>query len=240
MILLDYEIFTKKIENINFNKKLIINTINPHSYCLAKKDTFFDEALKKSDILIPDGIGIILASLFLNHIKINKIAGYDLFLFLMNKMNNRSGTVFFLGSSESTLNLIKKKCYKEYPNVNVQYFSPPFKKSFSEEDSNLMINNINKHNINVLFVGMTAPKQEKWVHKYKSNINADVICGVGAVFDFYSGKVMRSKRFWNNLGLEWLIRFLQEPRRLFFRNFVSSPKFILELISVKFFNKKLL
>jgi len=87
---------------------------------------------------------------------------------------------------------------------------------------------------------MTAPKQEKWVHKYKSNINADVICGVGAVFDFYSGKVMRSKRFWNNLGLEWLIRFLQEPRRLFFRNFVSSPKFILELISVKFFNKKLL
>lgn len=240
MILLDYEIFTKKIENINFNKKLIINTINPHSYCLAKKDTFFNEALKKSDILLPDGIGIVLASLFLNYLKINKIAGYDLFLFLMNKMNNQSGTVFFLGSSESTLNLIKKKCLKEYPKVNVQYFSPPFKKSFSEEDSNLMINNINKHNVNVLFVGMTAPKQEKWVHKYKSNINADVICGVGAVFDFYSGKVKRSKRFWNILGLEWLIRFLQEPRRLFFRNFVSSPKFILELISVKFFNKKLL
>ena len=240
MDLLGYEIFHKRIKNLNFNKKLVINTINPHSYCISKKDLLFQEALKKSDVLLPDGVGIIFANLLLNNKKIKKIAGYDLFLFLMKKMNVENGTVFFLGSSESNLNVIKKKCLKEYPEINLKYFSPPFKRSFTEEDSKLMLQKINKFKVNVLFVGMTAPKQEKWIHKHKNSINADVICGVGAVFDFYSGKIKRSKRFWNNLGLEWLIRFFQEPKRLFYRNFVSTPKFILEIISVKLFNKKLL
>ena len=92
----------------------------------------------------------------------------------------------------------------------------------------------------ILFVGMTAPKQEKWVHIFKENLNAKVICSVGAVFDFYSGNIHRSSEFWIRLNMEWLPRLIKEPRRLFYRNFVSTPKFIIEVIFFKLFGKGIL
>ena len=93
------QVSTKSLNQINFNNHRIINTINPHSYCVALKDVDFRNALKNSDILLPDGIGIVWAEKFLNGNSIKKIAGYDLFLFLMNKLNNENGSVFFLGAS---------------------------------------------------------------------------------------------------------------------------------------------
>ena len=87
---------------------------------------------------------------------------------------------------------------------------------------------------------MTAPKQEKWVNKYKDYLKTNNICCIGAVFDFYSGRIKRSSTFWIKIGLEWLPRFLKEPKRLFKRNFVSTPKFILEVLSFKLFGKGIL
>ena len=92
---LGFEIFRGSLENINLNNK-IINTLNPHSYCLAKKDSQFKEALLNSSILLPDGIGIVWADKFLNNHSVKKIAGYDLFLFLVKKLNKNKGSVFFL------------------------------------------------------------------------------------------------------------------------------------------------
>jgi N-acetylglucosaminyldiphosphoundecaprenol N-acetyl-beta-D-mannosaminyltransferase len=93
--MLGYKIFNSKLKSIDFSKNRIINTINPHSYCVAKQDLQFKQALLSSDILLPDGVGIVLAIRFLNGKQIKKIAGYDLFLFLMKKLNNESGSVFF-------------------------------------------------------------------------------------------------------------------------------------------------
>ena len=100
-----------------------------------------------------------------------------------------------------------------------------------------MCDEVSLFNPDVLFVGMTAPKQEKWVHLYKNKLNANIICSVGAVFDFYAGNVKRSSGIWINLGLEWLPRLIKEPRRLFYRNFVSTPKFILYVLSIKIFGQ---
>mgnify|MGYP003687414613 CR=1 FL=1 len=86
-----------------------------------------------------------------------------------------------------------------------------------------------------LFVGMTAPKQEKWVYENKEKLKANVICSIGAVFDFFAGNIKRSSPFWISIGLEWLPRLLKEPKRLFKRNFISTPKFILQVLWVKFF-----
>ena len=121
-MLSDYLIFDKNLDSINFDSNKIINTINPHSYCVAKKDLFFKEALMKSDVLLPNGIGIVWAEKFLNGNQIKKIAGYDLFLFLMDKLNNESGSVFFLGASDNTLKKIKFKSSKEYPNITFGSF----------------------------------------------------------------------------------------------------------------------
>ena len=89
-----------------------------------------------------------------------------------------------------------------------------------------MINAVNEFNPDVLFVGMTAPKQEKWVYENRHLINAPVICSIGAVFDFYAGTVKRPGKFWISIGLEWLPRLLREPRRLWRRTFISTPLFI--------------
>ena len=108
-MLLDYNVYLKNLQDIDLGKTRIINTINPHSYCESKKDVEFATALKASDILLPDGIGIVLAEKLLNKNKIQKIAGFDIFKFLMNDMNTKKGTVFFLGASQNTLQSIREK-----------------------------------------------------------------------------------------------------------------------------------
>ena len=238
--LLNFKIYSNKIENLDYNKNRIINTINPHSYCLSKQDNEFKESLKSSDVLLPDGIGIVLAMKILNMKSINKIAGNDLFLNLAQKLQDKNGSVFFLGSTNDTLEKIKLRFSIEYPNVKISSYSPPFKSEFSENESYEMCEIINSFNPDVLFVGMTAPKQEKWVFKYQQKLKVNNICCIGAVFDFYAGNIKRSSSFWINVGLEWFPRFLKEPKRLFKRNFISTPKFILEVLSFKFFGKGIL
>ncbi|WP_111682121.1 WecB/TagA/CpsF family glycosyltransferase [Winogradskyella tangerina] len=229
------------IENLSINdQKQIVNTINPHSYCISRKDELFNEALHHSDYLLPDGVGIVLASKFLKGKSIKKIAGYDVFLHLMQILNENNGSCFFLGASEKTLEMIKAKASKEYPNITLNTYSPPYKPSFTQEDSAKMCAMVNQHKPDVLFVGMTAPKQEKWVYSFKQNLDAKVICSIGAVFDFYAGNVKRPNKIWIKMGLEWLPRFLKEPRRLAERNLVSTPKFIFEMLSYKLFNKSCL
>lgn len=235
-MLINYNIYSKKLETIDFNNIKVINTINPHSYCVANKDLDFKQALEKSDILLPDGIGIVWAEKFLNGNRIKKIAGYDLFKFLMNKLNNENGSVFFLGASQETLKKIESKCFHDYPNISLGYYSPPYKAIFSENDSKSMCDKVNLFNPDVLFVGMTAPKQEKWVYRYKNKLNANIICSVGAVFDFYAGNIERAPKFMINLGLEWLHRSFNSSR-LLKRNFISNPKFILEILLSKFKRK---
>ena len=228
-MILEY-VTTKSLEKINFSKKRIINTINSHSYLIAKSDKTFFEAIKNSHVLLPDGVGIVWAMQLLLKTKIKKIAGYDLFMHLMNDLNNKKGSCFFLGASDDTLKMIKNRAYKEFPNVTINLYSPSYKKEFTNEENVKMHTLINKVKPDILFVGMTAPKQEKWVYKNNQYINPKLICSIGAVFDFYSETVSRPSKFWIKSGLEWLPRFLHEPIRLAKRNLISTPKFILQVL----------
>ncbi len=239
MRLLGYNITTEYLD-LPVVEKTIINTINPHSYCVTKKDHQFETALQASNVLLPDGIGIVWAAKLLKKENIKKIAGYDIFIHLMNYLESSNGSCFFLGASEDTLSLIKSRAKIEYPNVTINSYSPPYKPNFSKEDSTIMCKKVNDCQPDVVFVGMTAPKQEKWVHQYKDDLKAKVICSIGAVFDFYAGNVKRPSKFWISIGLEWLPRFLKEPKRLAERNLVSTPKFILEVFSLKLFGKNIL
>ena len=233
MNVLGYQI-TIDYPTLPVDRKTIINTINPHSYCVAKRDHGFELSLKQSDLLLPDGIGIVWAAQTLYGQKIIKIAGFDIFIYLMRYLDSTGASCFFLGASEHTLSLIKKRARKEFPKVIVHTYSPPYKPEFTDDDSKEMCRRINNCQPKVVFVGMTAPKQEKWVHANKDQVNAQIICSIGAVFDFYAGTVKRSGDFWIKAGLEWLPRFLMEPRRLAQRNLVSTPKFIWEVLRLKF------
>lgn len=239
--IIDKHVFSDDLNTINLNKKTIINTINPHSYCVSKTDSKFKKALLNSDVLLPDGSGIVLAANFLLRKKIKKIAGSDIHTFLLEDANKNKKKVFYLGAAPKTLKLIEDRIAKEYPNIIMGSYSPPYKPKFSETDSNKMIEKVNNFNPDFLFVGMTAPKQEKWVSENFEYLNATIAVSIGAVFDFYAGTVKRSSPFWVNLGLEWLPRLLKEPKRLWRRNFVSTPLFLWYLFQakyLKFFKKE--
>jgi len=236
--ILNFNINTS-LNSVDFNHhRIVINTINPHSYCLTKKDNVFWEALQISDVLIPDGIGIVWAAKFLTGEKIKRITGADLHGFLLAKLNERAGRAFYFGSSVETLRKIEARLKQEYPSIEFKGYSPPFKQEFTELDNKISIEKVNEFKPDVLFVGMTAPKQEKWVQINKERIDANVIASIGAVFDFYAGTKKRAGKFYQDLGLEWLPRFVREPRRLWKRIFISDPLFNLYVIKFKFCNGK--
>lgn len=225
--LFEYYIFSGSKDRFSDNFRGVVNTINPHSFIIARKDLIFREALLASDYLLPDGVGIVLACKILAGKRIKRISGSDLHEKVLNLLEKSAGSCFYLGSSEETLQRIKERLDSERPSVKAGFFSPPFKKEFSEEDSSAMIMKVDEFKPDVLFIGMTAPKQEKWVFINRDRLNVPAICCIGAVFDFYSGTVKRPGKFWINLGLEWLPRLLREPKRLWRRNFVSNPLFMI-------------
>lgn len=219
--------------NYNQNSKSLINTINAHSFNTLQKDFDFYKALQKSKILLPDGISIVLAIRLLTGKKIGKIAGEDLFKLELEGMEQKGGRVFFLGSSEATLAKIVDRAKREYPNVTVATYSPPYKSEFTAEDNLQMVEAVNAFKPDVLFIGMTAPKQEKWAAAHFDQLEATHVCSIGAVFDFYAGTVKRAPLWMIAIGMEWFYRLVREPRRMWKRYLIGNTLFIYYVLNEK-------
>lgn len=221
---------------LNFSddkRGLVIDTINAHSYNVARSNKEFYYALSTSDILLPDGAGIVLAYKILYHEKINKIAGWDYMIWELERLNKSGGKCFFLGSSQSVLDKIVDRAAIDYPKVQVKTFSPPYKAVFTDEDNDTMIREVNEFAPDVLFVGMTAPKQESWINVVSKRLDAGHIGAIGACFDFYAGTVERAPKWIINVSLEWLYRLIREPRRMFNRYVIGNPKFLFNILKIK-------
>jgi N-acetylglucosaminyldiphosphoundecaprenol N-acetyl-beta-D-mannosaminyltransferase len=216
-----------------YNQKLVINTINAHSYNVAIQDPEFYKALMGSDILIPDGVGAVFALRFLTGKKIKKIAAYDLMKYEFDQLSAIGGKCFFLGSSDRVLKLISERMAQEYPAIKIATYSPPYKPEFTTEDNQAMIDAVNSFSPEVLFVGMTAPKQEKWVARHIEKLNIKHVGCIGATFDFYAGTVDRAPDWMIGLGLEWLYRLIREPKRMWRRYVLGNPKFLWHVLSEK-------
>jgi N-acetylglucosaminyldiphosphoundecaprenol N-acetyl-beta-D-mannosaminyltransferase len=210
---------------------------NPHSLEVARRDELFHRALRSADLLIPDGVGIVLASRINGGNIRQRVTGSDIFHAVNTALNERKGaSVFFLGSTPGTLAKIRDRLARDYPAVRVAgVLSPTFRQAFSESETGEMLEAVNAAKPDALWVGMTAPKQEKWIYQNRSRLQARFIGAIGAVFDFYTGNVKRSHPLFQRMGLEWLPRLLQEPRRLWRRNFVSNPSFLLRVIRKRIF-----
>ena len=269
--------------------KVLINTINAHSYNVAQKDPEFAEAIGTSGdgklkiecggvkYLIPDGSSIVKACRWLKGKSQPKerIAGWDLFAFEMQRMNgmaspdpsegggmayenetlryenknknersarsdaslakNVKKRVMFMGSSEKVLRLIRERVAVDYPNLEVVTYSPPYKKEFSEEDNQTIIKAINEAKPDLLWIGMTAPKQEKWTYRHWQELHINCHVGtIGAVFDFFAGTAQRAPLWWQEHGLEWLYRLIKEPRRMWRRYVIGNPLFIWNILKEKY------
>lgn len=223
--------------------KILINTIYAYSFVVAQEDALFAEALTKCDYLMPDGASIVKACRWLKAKSQPKerIAGWDLFEYEMSHLNSKmkeckneeinKGKVMFLGSSEKVLSLIRERAAVDYLNLEVVTYSPPYKPEFSDEDNQAMIQAINEANPDLLWIGMTAPKQEKWIYRHWSELNIHCHCGtIGAVFDFYAGTVKRAPLWWQKHSMEWLYRLLMEPRRMWRRYIIGNAKFLFYVV----------
>lgn len=227
------------------DKKLLINTINAHSYNVAQHDLLFAEALSKGDYLIPDGASIVNACHWLKTKSRPKerIAGWDLFAFEMDRLERKSEQqivngkklkVMFMGSSEKVLSLIRKRAAVDYPHLEVVTYSPPYKPEFSDEENATIIKAINDADPDLLWIGMTAPKQEKWTYCHWNELNIHCHVGtIGAVFDFYAGTAERAPKWWQDHSLEWLYRLCIEPKRMWKRYILGNPIFIKNIIKEK-------
>lgn len=252
--------------------KVLINTINAHSYNTAQKDALFAESLTPNPApigegsgdgcvryLIPDGASIVKVCRWLKAASqpTERIAGWDLFCFEMDRLNRESEKfldkpsgkagrkvendsssaclrVMFMGSSERVLSLICEKAATEYPNLEVVTYSPPYKPKFSDADNQAIIEAINQANPDLLWIGMTAPKQEKWAYGHWDELNIHCHVGtIGAVFDFFAGTAKRAPQWWQDHSLEWLYRLVTEPKRMWRRYVIGNPLFLWNILKEK-------
>lgn len=210
----------------------VVNCLNPHSLVVARDDEDFQRALKTSFLLLPDGAGILLAGKVLSTPFRERVAGTEFFVELSRKLDKRGGArYFFLGSTPDVLGKIAARMAVDFPNIAVVgTYSPPFANKFSETVNDEIVRVINQSQPTVLWVGMTAPKQEKWLNRNRERLDVPLVGAIGAVFDFYAGTKQRAPAWICELGLEWLPRLIREPRRLWRRNFVSTPTFLWEVV----------
>jgi N-acetylglucosaminyldiphosphoundecaprenol N-acetyl-beta-D-mannosaminyltransferase len=230
---IDYNLFTGILNDLSYTRKTVINTINQYSFCIAEADPSFKKALQDSEILLPDGEGIVMAERILTGKKIKKISGAELHDHFLTTLAKKKGRCFYLGSSPETLAKIKANLDKQYPEIEAGFYSPPFKTEFTEQDNQDMIDAINTFEPEVLFIGLTAPKQEKWSHDHKEEINAKVICAIGAVFDFYAGTVKRPNKMMISMKMEWLGRLVSEPKRMWRRYLYFGPIYLYHILKKK-------
>lgn len=227
------KVFSDDLEKISFSNGecKAINTISPNSYGISVKDKEFEAALKKTDYLVLDGVYFALASICLQGKNIKKNQGPDVFSHFMKQLSKASGKAFFLGSSESVLERIRHRSAKEFPEIQIGCLSPPFKNEFTEEDNSIMVSKINAFKPDIVFVGMTAPKQEKWAIQNRDRLNAGLVISIGNVFDWYAGTQKAIHPFWFKIRMGWLVRIFLRPS-IFKRNIKNQMTFFWHLFLI--------
>lgn len=211
---------------------------NVHMTMETYDDTDFRNVVNSADLVVPDGMPLVWVLKLLGIKKQGRVSGPDLTIKLLKEAEKNKIPVAFYGSAQDTLNKLKERLEKQFPELIItELISPPYR-SLTSEEQLLYIDKINKSGTKILFVGLGCPKQEKWMFENRERIES-VMLGVGAAFDFIAGNKKRAPKFMQFLGLEWLFRLLSEPRRLFKRYFKHNVRFLwLTLTQLLGFNKK--
>jgi N-acetylglucosaminyldiphosphoundecaprenol N-acetyl-beta-D-mannosaminyltransferase len=194
-----------------------------HMIVLATREPEIRDAYKSAAIVSPDGTPVAWVLRLLGARQSHCVSGPRTMPVLLQMASERGIKVGFYGGRPGTLQLLNERIAREFPSLQVAYrYSPPFR-TLSVEEQEADISNINASGAQILFVGLGSPRQESWMHRFSPQLNC-VCLGVGGAFEFFSGE-KHLPPFWiQSLGMTWLVRLLQEPRRLISRN-LYSPVF---------------
>ena len=210
---------------IQNNEKCSIIAINPEKVIAAHRDERFKELLKSSELLIPDGIGMIVAAR-LQGIKLNgRVPGVELAIELCKLAADRGYGVYLFGATEETSSAAAEMLVNKYPTLRIAGRRNGY---FSQEDEEEIMRDINNSNAQIALVALGSPKQELWIKTNQRKLNVNVLQGVGGTLDVIAGNVKRAPAFWRKTNLEWLYRLLTQPRRIFRQT--ALPAFVWRVI----------
>lgn len=210
-------------------RKEMVMFAPPHSVLIARRDQRMRAALAKAALVLPDGAGIILAAKILGYNHLGRVTGPNFMLELCDKGRQADLKHYFYGGAPGVAKKLIDVLSNKYPGLHVAgHFCPPFRELTASEDKQV-IQTINHAQPDVLWIGLGAPKQEKWMLDHFETIQATAMLGVGAAFDFHSGQVKWAPPLVRSLGLEWAWRLGHQPRRMVKRN-LDSPRFIYHVL----------
>ena len=224
------KIAEQKIED---DEKYIIYTPNTEIIMMCQKDEEFLNLMNKSDINVPDGVGLIYAGKVKRFPLKEKVAGYDLSINLLKMADEKGLKLYVVGGRPGVAEAAMKNVQNDYPGIKIVgtqhgYFKGAHLGEFGHDEELSLIEDINKQKPHILFVGFGAKKQEQWVEYNKSLINANIIIGNGGTLDGLAGLVKRAPDIFINLGLEWLYRLIKEPKRI--TRQIVLPVFMVKVI----------
>ncbi|TVR15939.1 MAG: glycosyltransferase [Balneolaceae bacterium] len=224
---------------IKKKEKLRVSVTPVNCILWARKNESLKKIYNSADIVTADGVPVVWASKFLGDPIKGRVTGLDLLPRFSAIAAKEGFSFFFLGAAEGVAEQLSKKLAGMYPGLKVSgKYSPPYAETFSDEENEKMIELINQSKADVLWVSLTAPKQDFWIAEHFDRLDVSIAVGVGAAFDVVCGNIKRSPEWMQMAGLEWLYRFFQEPGRLFKRYFVEAPIFIPLIIKQKLYKKR--
>jgi N-acetylglucosaminyldiphosphoundecaprenol N-acetyl-beta-D-mannosaminyltransferase len=190
----------------------------PYSVLMCHRDNELKKATESASLTLPDGVGIILAASILRYPHHGRVTGPTLMLKACDCGRREEIRHFFYGGEPGVADSLAQRLKKNYPGLDVAgTYSPPFRELTPVEDAKI-VQRINKTHPDIVWVGLGSPKQEKWMEKHLNKIMAAAMIGVGAAFDFHSGRVKWAPAWMRRVGVEWVYRLCREPKRMWRRN----------------------
>ena len=197
-----------------------------HGIMTARSDASLREILNHADLATPDGMPVVWAMRSFGRTRQARVYGPTLMLALCEQAAGRGHRVFLYGARQETLALLRDNLLSRHPALNiVGMYSPPFRPLTDEEDAEIT-QTIRASDADIVFVGISTPKQERWMSAHRAALPGVVMFGVGAAFDFHAGRVSQAPAWMQRNGLEWFYRLLMEPRRLWRRYLLETPLFL--------------
>jgi N-acetylglucosaminyldiphosphoundecaprenol N-acetyl-beta-D-mannosaminyltransferase len=211
-----------------------ITLTNPHSVLLCHRSEQMKRATVRAGLTLPDGTGIILAARLLGYPHSGRLDGPTLMLHMCDMGRKHGYRHFFYGGIGNVAERLAERLCKLYPGLKVAgTYCPPFRPATDEEDRHA-VQMINATSPDIVWIGLGAPKQERWMAAHIGRIRAAAMIGVGAAFDFHSGNVKWSPAWIRRLGMEWAYRLAQNPGRMWRRNVIDSPLFLSKVMRQRF------
>lgn len=224
----------KRVESfLESDKFNMVFTPNAEIVMAARKDSFLMKLLNDADLVIPDGVGVVLASKINGTPVKEKVAGFELLKNLLMESDKKGYKIYFFGGKPGIADKAIHNVKKDYKNIN---FVGSRNGYFKDKDEQTIIDDINKSNADILFVALGAPRQEYWIYKNRDKIKIKVAIGVGGSFDILAGEAKRAPKIFIKLGLEWFYRLLKEPWR--YKRMMELPKFAMCVIKERLFAKR--